>query len=197
MDMVGATRDRIREQALVLFTDRGYATASLREIADRVGITKASLYYHFPSKQDLLAAVVQPLLTQWRDIVTDAEACARTPADVHRILRRCVDTLLAHRAVANLFLRDAAGILPALAPLIADIVETNARLRDWLAGPAPSPVARIRAVAVLELLRSALTAGATLGDVPDELVRQTLLESAELVLAADGPERPEAQRPAA
>ncbi|MEV0716516.1 helix-turn-helix domain-containing protein [Asanoa sp. NPDC050611] len=184
MDMVGATRDRIREHALALFTDRGYATASLREIADRVGITKASLYYHFPSKQDLLVAVVQPLLTQWHDIVTDAEASGRTPADVHRILRRCVDTLLAHRAVANLFLRDAAAILPALAPLIADIVETNARLRDWLAGPAPSAVARIRAVAVLELLRSALTAGATLDDVPDELVRRTLLESAELVLAA-------------
>ncbi|GAA1898572.1 TetR/AcrR family transcriptional regulator [Asanoa iriomotensis] len=183
MYVVGATRDRIREQALALFTDRGYAAASLREIADRVGITKASLYYHFPSKQDLLLAVVQPLLTQWRDIVTDAESGPRTPADVHRILRRCVDTMLAHRAVANLFLRDAAGILPAIAPLIGDVVETNTRLRDWLAGPAPSAVDRIRAIAVLELLRTALTAGTTLGDVPDDLVRQTLLESAELVLA--------------
>jgi AcrR family transcriptional regulator len=179
---IGATRDRIREQALALFTDRGYATASLREIADRVGITKASLYYHYPSKQDLLVAVVQPLVDQWRDIVLAAEQGPHTPDDVRRILRCCVDTMLAHRAIANLFLRDAAGMLPALAPLIDDLVETNNRLRDWLAGPAPSPVARIRAVAVLELLRAALTAGATLVDVPDDLVRQTLLESAERVL---------------
>jgi AcrR family transcriptional regulator len=179
---VGATRDRIREQALALFTDRGYATASLREIADRVGITKASLYYHYPSKQDLLVAVVRPLVDQWRDIVLKAEQRPHTPDDVRRILRCCVDTMLAHRAIANLFLRDAAGVLPALTPLIDDLVETNYRLRDWLAGPTPSQVARIRAVAVLELFRAALTAGATLGDVPDDLVRQTLLESAELVL---------------
>ncbi|GIF52195.1 TetR family transcriptional regulator [Asanoa ferruginea] len=179
---VGATRDRIREQALALFTDRGYATASLREIADRVGITKASLYYHYPSKQDLLVAVVRPLVDRWREIVAEAEQGRHTPDDVRRVLLQCVDTMLAHRAVANLFLRDAAGMLPALAPLLDDLVEVNNRLRDWLAGPAPSQVARIRAVAVLELLRAALTAGATLGDVPDELVRRTLLESAELVL---------------
>ncbi|WP_203715868.1 TetR/AcrR family transcriptional regulator [Asanoa siamensis] len=183
LDVAGATRDRIRDEAIVLFSDRGYATTSLREIADRVGITKASLYYHFPSKQDLLVAIVRPLLTQWRDVVTDAESGPHTPADVRRILRRCVDTMLAHRAVAGLFLRDTAGILPALAPLVGDLVETNSRLRDWLAGPTPSAIARIRAVAVLELLRAALTAGATLGDVPDDLVRRTLLESAELVLA--------------
>src|ERR1700754_3557544 len=154
MEVPGPPRERIREQALALFTDRGYATASLREIADRVGVTKASLYYHYPSKQDLLLAVVRPLL------------------------ERCVDAMLAHRAVANLFLRDAAGILPALAPLLGDLVETNNRLREWLAGPDPAGVAQIRAVAVLELLRTALTAGATLGDVPDPLVRRTLLESA-------------------
>ncbi|GIF62394.1 hypothetical protein Ais01nite_04290 [Asanoa ishikariensis] len=183
MDVGAATRDRIREQALALFTDRGYVTASLREIADRVGITKASLYYHYSSKQELLVAVVQPLLAQWREVVVEAEASPHSPETVRRTLCRCVDTMLAHRTVANLFLRDTAGILPALAPLIDEVVETNRRLRDWLAGPAPSQVARIRAVAVLDLLRVALTAGATLGDVPDSLVRQTLLESAELVLS--------------
>ena len=114
--------------------------------------------------------------------MAEAEQGPHTPDDVRRILLRCVDTMLAHRAIANLFLRDAAAVLPALAPLLDDLVENNNRLRDWLAGPAPSQVARIRAVAVLELLRAALTAGATLGDVPDDLVRRTLLESAELVL---------------
>ena len=78
MDVVTDTRDRIREEAVALFTERGYATTSLREIADRVGITKASLYYHYPSKQDLLAAVVAPLLTDWQQTVGEAERLPRT-----------------------------------------------------------------------------------------------------------------------
>src|SRR6201991_1317445 len=148
MEVPGPPRERIREQALALFTDRGYATASLREIADRVGITKASLYYHYPSKQDLLVAVVRPLVDQWREIVVEAEQGPHTPDDVRRVLRRCVDTMLAHRAIANLFLRDTAGILPALAPLLGDLVQTNNRLRDWLPRPPPPAGGRRRARAV-------------------------------------------------
>jgi AcrR family transcriptional regulator len=183
VDVVTDTRDRILEEAVVLFTERGYATTSLREIADRVGITKASLYYHYPSKQDLLAAVVAPLLTDWQRTVGDAERLPRTDGNVRTVLGRCLDTMLSHRAVANLFLRDAAAMLAALAPMLDDLLEVGLRLRTWLAGPDPSPVARVRAVAAMELLGAALSAGATLDDVPDPLVRQTLLESAELVLA--------------
>lgn len=183
MDVLTDTRGRIRAEAIALFTERGYATASLREIADRVGITKASLYYHYPSKQDLLVAVVKPLMTDWREIVVAAEATPHTPAAVRAVLERCLDTMLAHRGVANLFIRDAAAVVAALAPLIDDLIESTDRLRGWLAGPAPSPVDRVRAVAAIELLGAALAAGTTLADVPDPVVRQTLLESAELALA--------------
>jgi AcrR family transcriptional regulator len=183
VDVVTDTRDRIRQEAVALFTERGYATTSLREIADRVGITKASLYYHYPSKQDLLAAVVEPLLADWKRTVGEAERLPRTDGNVRTVLGSCLDTMLSHRAVANLFLRDAAAMLAALAPMLDDLLEVGLRLRIWLAGPDPSPVARVRAVAAMELLGAGLSAGATLDDVPDPLVRQTLLESAELVLA--------------
>jgi AcrR family transcriptional regulator len=49
-----ATRERILDIALELFNERGYDKTSLRDIAERLGTTKAALYYHFPRKEDIL-----------------------------------------------------------------------------------------------------------------------------------------------
>ncbi len=51
------TRERILDAALDLFVEKGYEATSLREIASQVGISKAALYYHFPSKGDILLAL--------------------------------------------------------------------------------------------------------------------------------------------
>ncbi|MDF0529684.1 helix-turn-helix domain containing protein [Tsukamurella sp. 8F] len=48
------TRQRIRAVAIELFTEQGYDRTSMREIAERVDVTKAALYYHFPTKQDIV-----------------------------------------------------------------------------------------------------------------------------------------------
>ncbi|MGW4247513.1 TetR/AcrR family transcriptional regulator, partial [Nocardia sp. NPDC004722] len=53
-----STKDAIREAALQLFSTKGFDHSSLREVADAVGITKASLYYHYASKVDLLVAII-------------------------------------------------------------------------------------------------------------------------------------------
>src|ERR1700689_4807307 len=50
----GSTRERILDVALELFSEQGYEQTSLREIADRLGVTKAALYYHFERKEDIL-----------------------------------------------------------------------------------------------------------------------------------------------
>src|SRR5215475_13717231 len=47
----GDTRERIQSIALELFAEQGYEKTSLREIAERLGVTKAALYYHFRSKE--------------------------------------------------------------------------------------------------------------------------------------------------
>jgi AcrR family transcriptional regulator len=54
-----ATRHLILESSLRLFSDRGYARTSVRDIAQAVGITDAAIYYHFSSKRDLLKAVFE------------------------------------------------------------------------------------------------------------------------------------------
>lgn len=52
------TRARIQKAALDLFSDHGYEATSLREIAERLGVTKAALYYHFKTKDEILESLV-------------------------------------------------------------------------------------------------------------------------------------------
>jgi AcrR family transcriptional regulator len=68
------TRERILAVANELFTDQGYDGTSLREIADRLGITKAALYYHFPSKDDILVTLLEPFDVLIDQLLTRLEA---------------------------------------------------------------------------------------------------------------------------
>lgn len=56
--MEPSTKDRITEAALRLFSEKGYLGASLSDIAKQVGISKAALYKHFASKQEILDHIV-------------------------------------------------------------------------------------------------------------------------------------------
>jgi AcrR family transcriptional regulator len=70
------TRDRILAVASELFVEQGYDATSLRQVADRLGFTKAALYYHFPSKEDLLVALLQPADELIRELLERLEATA-------------------------------------------------------------------------------------------------------------------------
>jgi TetR/AcrR family transcriptional regulator, cholesterol catabolism regulator len=48
------TAERVLSEAARLFREQGYAAATTRELARRLGINKASLYYHVAKKEDLL-----------------------------------------------------------------------------------------------------------------------------------------------
>ena len=89
------TRARILETAAGLFAERGYAGTSMRDLAEKLGVTPAALYYHFPSKGDILQELVdepiahmREVLEQQRDLTTPA---ARTQfvADVLVALSQC------------------------------------------------------------------------------------------------------------
>jgi len=55
-------RDEIVDEATRLFAERGYEGASMADLAERVGLRKASLFHHFASKDVLYAAVLERLL---------------------------------------------------------------------------------------------------------------------------------------
>ena len=53
------TRKQILDAALQLFSEKGAARASVRDIAQAAGITDAAIYYHFPSKRELFEAFIE------------------------------------------------------------------------------------------------------------------------------------------
>ena len=61
----GNTKQEILEKALDLFSVQGYEATSVSQIADAVGIRKASMYSHFGSKQEILDALVQAGLEEY------------------------------------------------------------------------------------------------------------------------------------
>ena len=54
-----STKERILEEALNLFSLNGYSGTSMSDLAGKVGITKAALYKHFSSKEEILEAILQ------------------------------------------------------------------------------------------------------------------------------------------
>jgi AcrR family transcriptional regulator len=71
---VGGTRGNIQAVALRLFSEQGYESTSMRQIAEELGFTKAALYYHFKSKEDIVRALMETM----RDQITDLVGWART-----------------------------------------------------------------------------------------------------------------------
>ena len=57
--MAGDTKERILETALELFAQNGYLGTSMNDIAGRLGFTKAALYKHYTSKQEILDRIVE------------------------------------------------------------------------------------------------------------------------------------------
>src|SRR5690348_9256684 len=55
-------RDEILDEATRLFAERGYEGTSMADLAERVGLRKASLFHHFASKEVLYAAVLERLV---------------------------------------------------------------------------------------------------------------------------------------
>ena len=55
------TKERILDEALKLFAQSGYMGTSMNDIADRLGVTKAALYKHYKSKQEILDSIVEKM----------------------------------------------------------------------------------------------------------------------------------------
>jgi AcrR family transcriptional regulator len=85
------TRARIQQVAVELFTEHGYDGTSLREIAERLDVTKAALYYHFKSKEDIVASLVEDYAKQMDALIDWGREQPRTAAARAEILSRYVD----------------------------------------------------------------------------------------------------------
>lgn len=102
-----SARDKILDAAEALFARRGYAAVGMSEIAEAVGLSKSSLFHHFPTKAQLYAATADRILRALETTLSSALAAGGTPVER---LDRWVDTIAdlfgAHETYARLLLRS-------------------------------------------------------------------------------------------
>src|SRR5437764_358225 len=91
---LGPLRPRAVEVALAMFVDRGFAETSMRDIAGRLGVTTAALYYHFENKDDLLVAAVTPALDELEQLINGRTAARRPKVDPRAFLSRYAETVV-------------------------------------------------------------------------------------------------------
>jgi AcrR family transcriptional regulator len=126
------TRARILDTALELFSEQGFDGTTLKQIADRLGVTKAALYYHFRSKEDLLLALVTPAIDGLEELLHAHEGLPDTPAQRRRFMEDYLDYLLRHRRLMAYMISDLAIIAhPVIAAGSAD---RRLRMQAMLAG---------------------------------------------------------------
>ncbi len=106
-----STRERILDIALDLFVDQGYDGTSLREIAERLGVTKAALYYHFEAKEDILMALHMRLHEFGKSALTSMTG--DEPITLERwgaLLDEVVDQMLVQRKLFLMHERNQAAL---------------------------------------------------------------------------------------
>lgn len=169
-----STRERILDIALDLFVRKGYTETSLREIAAELGFSKAALYYHFESKQDILGALhmrmhglsdsLLPLLTEvggddsWERLIDRLIGFALQN-------RRLIELQLRNReAIADLHTEEALKKHGARQHRDDDLQRHfQALLRD----PSMPTERRVRMVASLGAVAGVLFGASAFADVPD------------------------------
>ncbi|MFD9868598.1 TetR/AcrR family transcriptional regulator [Streptomyces niveus] len=172
-----ALRGHIQESALQLFATRGYEGTSLHDIATTVGCSKASLLYHFTSKEAILTELLTPAgegLAALDARLLDLDGRAATEAAVTGY----VDLAMRFRREIKILFEDIPGMTTH--PALGSIPGTVDRLLDAFAGR--SKEAR-DVVAAYMVLGAVFVTGASDVDVPDQELRDELIRGALRTLA--------------
>jgi AcrR family transcriptional regulator len=122
-------REALLAGATRLFRERGYHAVSMEDIGAAVGIAGPSVYRHFGSKAELLAAACQRMADRLAAEAGTALAAATGPADaLHRLVRSYAGTALLHRDLLAVYATDAGSLA---APDRAELVRLQ---REYVAG---------------------------------------------------------------
>jgi AcrR family transcriptional regulator len=156
------TRAQAQQIALELFAEQGYEKTSLREIAERLGVTKAALYYHFKSKEDIVHSFTDDYFAEIDALLDWAKDQPRGADTRREILDRYVGIVLAGSNVFRFLEQNRAAVQGMEAAEAGK--ERFARFRgrldalvDLLAGPDATLRDRVRATtAVLSVSATCL-----------------------------------------
>ena len=105
-----STREKILDVALDLFTDQGFDGTSMREIAERLHISKPAIYYHFASKEEILMALHMRLHGFGRSALARLAGQTVTLQVWGSVLNELLDQMLAQRKIFLMHERNQAAL---------------------------------------------------------------------------------------
>ncbi|MER6421221.1 TetR/AcrR family transcriptional regulator [Streptomyces sp. NPDC001137] len=178
----GDTRQRIQDVALELFAEQGYEKTSLREIAERLDVTKAALYYHFKTKEEILVSIFEDLSQPIVELIEWGKGQPQSLETKHEIIRRYSDTL-AGAAPLFRFMQENQSTVKELR--IGEIFRNRMMgMRDILIDPDAELIDQVRCVSAMFTLHAGMFA---LGDIeadPEDKRKAVLEVATDLVTRA-------------
>jgi AcrR family transcriptional regulator len=179
------TRQRLLDIAKVLISRHGFAGTSLQMIADELGFTKAAIYYHFRTRDELLIALMEPFLQQIRHVVETAESQSTPRTQIEAMVRGFAAVVARNRAVAAVMVFD---------PGVHRVLQSQAEWGDLIARQLTllmqlesDTAGLIKATAVFTGLAGAAT-GAPV-DVDEDVLIEHLAEVGRRILGLRQPRR--------
>jgi AcrR family transcriptional regulator len=164
------TRARILRAAAEHFMAKGYQRTSLEAIAASAGVTKATVLYHFASKDQLVAEMLAPLVAELEQVTE--EAAAQVP---HRrawvLIEGWLDVLLRHRSTLGLFIHEYAKVGSRME--VDRLVAVYFRAYEIVSGPGAGLRERVRASQALSLVSDPVVHNQ---DVDAAVLREVILD---------------------
>ena len=112
-EILAYKRERILEEAVKLFYERGFTGTTLDDIAAELGVTKPFIYTHFRSKTDLLAALCKPTIELSLEAVAGAAKLPGSPTvRLHRAIADFTRVVLSRQANIAIYFREEKNLAP-------------------------------------------------------------------------------------
>lgn len=174
----GSARERVLQAALALFMEHSVGGTSLQMIAERLGVSKPAVYYQFRSRDDIVAALVEPMFDDIVRVIKIADAMPTPQGKRDVTVSGVVELAVRYRRLTFLFYDRAVEHAVRSREDFMAVHEATATI---LQGPSPTAAERIITTA---LLAGTFTAAADpdLEDIGDEELHRTLLETARRVM---------------
>jgi len=184
------TRERILEVALDLFIRKGYAATSMREIAAPLGISKAALYYHFPSKGHIMLELHLRMHRAFAEL-RDIPGPGADDATWLRFVDQLIGLALRNRRIIELHFRNRDMFEDAHeGPLLEEHTKAHedqpfeAELLALFLDRSGTPEGRVRRLASVGVVAAVLFGSAALSDIPDADLEPMIRRIARAVLRA-------------
>lgn len=179
-------REGLVQVATRLFAEQGVRGTSLQQVADAAGVTKAAVYHHFRTKDEIVEAVLSPALEACAAIVRTARSHRDPVGRVEATIVGMADQAVQHRHLWSVVLHDTA--VEHLVHEGSEHAPVFHELRELLFGPDPTAERRLLVAVFLTGLMGPALDPTTVRIDPDE-VRDALAEAGRRLLLDGGAPR--------